>query len=134
MLKLSICLADQIRENFRDSVANFLYCLSAFSRCRPSVFVDIPSRYRLIHSPVAYLTWLPTSLANSLMWNNIRRVKCTAIDLKRLTRIIITDSSVSSEAKFADFLNENPNSFQRATLHKKLKELGYSRELWGREL
>ena len=45
MLKLSICLVDQIRENIRDSVANFLYCLSAFSRCRPSVFVDIPSRY-----------------------------------------------------------------------------------------
>ena len=27
------------------------------------------------------------------------------------------------------FLNENPNSFHRTTLHKKLKELGYSREL-----
>ena len=47
MLKLSICLADQIRENIRDSVANFLYCLSTFSRCRDSVFVDILSRYRL---------------------------------------------------------------------------------------
>ena len=40
-----------------------------------------------------------------------------------------TDSPASTKAKFADFLNENPNSFHRATLHKKLKELGYSREL-----
>ena len=40
-----------------------------------------------------------------------------------------TDSSASTKAKFADFLSENPNSFHRATLDKKLKELGYSREL-----
>ena len=56
-------------------------------------------------------------------------LKCTARDFIRLTRIIQTDSSASTKAKFADFLNENPNSFHRATLHKKLKELGYSREL-----
>ena len=62
-------------------------------------------------------------------WNNIRQVKCTARDFIRLKRIIKTDSSASTKAKFADFLNENPNSFHRATLHKKLKELGYSREL-----
>ena len=62
-------------------------------------------------------------------WNNIRQVKCTARNLKRLTRIIKTDYSASTKAKIADFLNENPNSFYRATLHKKLKELGYSREL-----
>ena len=53
----------------------------------------------------------------------------SARDFIRLTRIIKTDSSASTKAKFADFLNENPNSFHRATLHKKLKELGYSREL-----
>ena len=61
-------------------------------------------------------------------WNNIRQVKCTARDFIRLARIIKTDSS-ATKAKFADFLYENPNSFHRATLHKKLKELGYSREL-----
>ena len=62
-------------------------------------------------------------------WNNIRQVKCTARDFIRLTRIIKTDSSASTKAKFPDFLNENPNSFHRASLHKKLKELGYSRKL-----
>ena len=61
------------------------------------------------------------------MWNNIRQVKCTARDFIRLMMIIKTDSSASTKVKFADFLNENPNSFYRATLHKKLKE--YSREL-----
>ena len=61
-------------------------------------------------------------------WNNIRQVKCTDRDFIRLTRIIKTDSSASTKTKF-DFFNENPNSFHRATLHKKLKELGYSREL-----
>ena len=69
--------------------------------------------------------WETGSTENT--WNNIRQVKCTAKTL--LTRIIKTDSSASTKAKFADFLNENPNSFHRATLHKKLKELGYSREL-----
>ena len=62
-------------------------------------------------------------------WNNIRQAKCTTRDFIRITKIIKTDSSASTNAKFADFLNENPNSFHRATLHKKLKELGYSREL-----
>ena len=62
-------------------------------------------------------------------WNNIRQVKCTARDFIRLTRIIKTDSSASTKVKFADFLNENPYSSPRATLHKKLKESGYSREL-----
>ena len=62
-------------------------------------------------------------------WNNIRQVKCTARDFIRLTRIIKTDSSASTKAKFADFLNENPYSSPRTTLHKKLKESGYSREL-----
>ena len=33
------------------------------------------------------------------------------------------------KGEISDFLNENPNSFHGATLHKKLKELGYSREL-----
>ena len=71
--------------------------------------------------------WETGSTENT--WNNIRQVKCTARDFIRLTRIIKTDSSASTKAKFADFFNENPNSFHRATLHKKLKELGYSREL-----
>ena len=71
--------------------------------------------------------WETGSTENT--FNNIRQVKCTARDFIRLTRIIKTDSSASTKAKFADFLNENPNSFHRATLHKKLKELGYSREL-----
>ena len=71
--------------------------------------------------------WETGSTENT--WNNIRQAKCTARDFIRLTRIIKTDSSASTKAKFADFLNENPNSFHRATLHKKLKELGYSREL-----
>ena len=62
-------------------------------------------------------------------WNNIRQVKCTARDFITLTRIIKTDSSASTKAKFADLLNENPYSSPRATLHKKLKESGYSREL-----
>ena len=70
--------------------------------------------------------WETGSTENT--WNNIRQVKCTARDFIRLTRIIKTDSSASTKAKFA-FLNENPNSFHRATLHKKLKELRYSREL-----
>ena len=70
--------------------------------------------------------WETGSTENT--WNNIRHVKCTARDFIRLTRIIKTDSSVFTKAKL-DFLNENPNSFHRATLHKKLKELGYSREL-----
>ena len=70
--------------------------------------------------------WETGSTENT--WNNIRQVKCTARDFIRLTRIIKTDSSASTKAKF-DFLNENPNSFHRETLHKKLKELGYSREL-----
>ena len=63
------------------------------------------------------------------MWNNIRQVKCTARDSIRLTRMIKKDPSASTKAKFADFLNENPNSFHRAILHRKLKELGYSGEL-----
>ena len=71
--------------------------------------------------------WETGSTENT--WNNIRQVKCTARDFIRLMRIIKTDSLASINAKFADFLNENPNSFHRATLHKKLKELGYSREL-----
>ena len=62
--------------------------------------------------------WETGSTENT--WNNIRQVKCTARDFIRLTRIIKTDSSASINAKFADFLNENPNSFHRATLHKKL--------------
>ena len=76
--------------------------------------------------------WETGSTENT--WNNIRQVKGTARDFIRLTRIIKTDSSASTKAKFADFFNEIPNSFHRATLHKKLKELGYSRELSGREL
>ena len=71
--------------------------------------------------------WETRSTENT--WNNISQAKCTARDFIRLTRIIKTDSSASTKAKFADFLNENPSSFHRATLHKKLKELGYSREL-----
>ena len=70
--------------------------------------------------------WETGSTENT--WNNIRQVKRTARDFIRLTRIIKTDSSASTKAKF-EFLNENPNSFHRTTLHKKLKELGYSREL-----
>ena len=71
--------------------------------------------------------WETGSTENT--WNNIRQVKCRAIDSIRLTRIIKKDPSASTKAKSADFLNENPNSFHRATLHKKSKELGYSREL-----
>ena len=72
--------------------------------------------------------WETGSTENT--WNNIRQVKCTARDSIRLTRIIKKDPSASTKAKFsADFLNENHNSFRRATLHKKLKELLYSREL-----
>ena len=72
--------------------------------------------------------WETGSTENT--WNNIRQVKRTARDFIRLTRIIKTDSSASTKAKFEpDFLNENPISFHRVTLHKKLKELGYSREL-----
>ena len=67
--------------------------------------------------------WETGSTENT--WNNIRQVKCTARDSIRLTRIIKKDPSASTKAKFADFLNENPNSFPRAILHKKLKELGY---------
>ena len=70
--------------------------------------------------------WETGSTENT--WNNIRQVKFTARDSIRLMRIIKKDPSASTKAKFADFLNENPNSFHRATLHKKLKELGYSRE------
>ena len=51
-----------------------------------------------------------------------------------LTRIIKKDPSASTKAVFAEFLKENPNLFHRATLNKKLIELGYSKELWGREL
>ena len=51
--------------------------------------------------------WETGSTENT--WNNIRQVKCTARDFIRLTRIIKTDSSASTKAKFADFLNENPN-------------------------
>ena len=71
--------------------------------------------------------WETGSTENT--WNNIRQVKCTARDFIMLTRIIKKDPSASTKAKFADFSNENPISFHRATLHKKLKELGYSREL-----
>ena len=71
--------------------------------------------------------WETGSTENT--WNNIRQAKCTARDFIRVTGIIKMDSSASTKAKFADFLNENPNSFHRTTLHKKLKELGYSREL-----
>ena len=71
--------------------------------------------------------WETGSTENT--WNNIRQVKYTARDFIRLTRITKTDFLASTKAKFADFLSENPNSFHRATLHKKLKELGYSREL-----
>ena len=71
--------------------------------------------------------WETGSTENT--WNNIRQVKCTARDFIRLARIIKMDSSASTKAKFAHFLNENPSSFHRATLHEKLKELGYSREL-----
>ena len=73
--------------------------------------------------------WETGSTENTWNNNTIRQVKYTARDFIRLTRIIKTDSLASTKAKFADFLNENPNSFHRATLHKKLKELGYSREL-----
>ena len=73
--------------------------------------------------------WETGSTENTWNNNTIRQVKCTARDFIRLTRIIKTDSSASTKAKFADFLNKNPNSFHRATLHKKLKEFGYSREL-----
>ena len=66
--------------------------------------------------------WETGSTENT--WNNIRQVKCTARDFIRLA-IIKMDSSASTKAKFADFLNENPSSFHRATLHEKLKELGY---------
>ena len=71
--------------------------------------------------------WETGSTENT--WNYIRQVKCTARNSIRLTRVIKKDPLASTKAKFADFLNENPNSFHRATLHKKLKELGYSREL-----
>ena len=70
--------------------------------------------------------WETGSTENT--WNNIRQVKCTSRDFIRLTRVIKTDSSASTKAKL-EFLNENPNSFHRATLREKLKELGYSREL-----
>ena len=73
--------------------------------------------------------WETGSTENTWNNNTIRQVKCTARDFIRLTRIIKTDSLASTKAKFADFLNKNPNSFHRATLHNKLKELGYSREL-----
>ena len=39
------------------------------------------------------------------------------------------DPAASTKALFAEFLKENPYLFHRATLHKKLIELGYSREL-----
>ena len=73
--------------------------------------------------------WETGSTENTWNNNNIRQVKCTARDSIMLTRIIKKDPSASTKAEFADFLNENPISFHRATLHKKLKELGYSREL-----
>ena len=60
-------------------------------------------------------------------WNNVRQVKWTVRDSRTLARIIKKDPSVSTKAIFAEFLKENPKSFHRATLYKKLKELGYSR-------
>ena len=94
-------------------------CVSEIDRCtnKPwSTYKKILQKY-----------WETGSTENT--WNNIRQVKCTARDYIRLTRIIKEDPSACTKAKFADFLNENYNSFHRATLHKKLKELLYSREL-----
>ena len=71
--------------------------------------------------------WETGSTENT--WNNIRQVKWTDRNSITLTRIIKKDPSASTKAVFAEFMNENPNLFHRATLHKKLIELGHSREL-----
>ena len=62
------------------------------------------------------------------MWNNVRQVKWTERDSRTLMRIIKKNPSASTKAIFADFLEANPKSFHRATLYRKLKELGYSRK------
>ena len=76
--------------------------------------------------------WETGSTENT--WNNIRQVKWTNRDSITLTKIIKKDPSASTKAVFVGFLKENHNLFHRATLHKKLIELGYSRELSGRQV
>ena len=134
---------DQIQPGKRSYMAPTLVLFSMSKRTPPAIkdlIVELSKKGKYV-SEIIKCTNKPWSTCKKTLqkywetgstentWNHIRQVKCTARDFIRLTRIIKTDSSASTKAKFADFLNENPNSFHRATLHKKLKELGYSREL-----
>ena len=48
-------------------------------------------------------------------------------DARTLTRIIKRDPTASTKSIIAEFLKSNPTSFHRATIYKKLKDMGYSR-------
>ena len=112
------------------------------SKCTPQAIKDLIvelSKQGKNVSEIARCTNKPWSTCKKILkkywetgstenkWNNVRQVKWTARHARTLTRIIKKNPSAPTKAIFADFLKVSPNCFHRATLYKKLKELGYTR-------